>query len=105
LEIGETEDAFEITVEVPGLGEEDLEIYISDGVLTIGGHRTEERRDAERFYHRTERAFGSFCRRFRLSDEVDQDRIEATIENGVLGLHLPKRAPRKRIRTIEIETT
>jgi HSP20 family protein len=104
LNIGETRNAYEITVEVPGMGEDDLDIYVSDDVLTISGHktRTEERSDLH--YHRSERAYGSFCRRFRLSDAVEQDKIEATIEQGVLRLSLPKRTPTRKLRNIEIES-
>jgi HSP20 family protein len=103
LDINENEDAFGITVEVPGLNEEDLEIYVSDGVLTISGDKTERRERSDPHYHRAERVFGSFCRRFRLSDEVDWDRIEATVENGVLELRLPKRTRGRKTRSIQIE--
>jgi HSP20 family protein len=98
VDIYETENEVILTAEIPGIEEKDIEIKVEDSTLTLRGERKFEKETKEENYHRIERAYGSFFRSFTLPTYVDQDGIEAQHENGVLKIHMPKRAelkPRK----------
>jgi HSP20 family protein len=98
VDIYETENDVVLTAEVPGIDEKDIEIKVEDNTLTIRGERKFEKETREENYHRIERAYGTFFRSFSLPSSVDQDRIEAQHENGVLRIRMPKKAevkPRK----------
>lgn len=98
VDIYETENALVLNAEVPGIDEGDIEIKIEDNTLTIKGDRKFEKETKEENYHRIERAYGSFYRSFTLPHYVDQDRIEAEHENGILKITMPKKPelkPRK----------
>ncbi|MEQ8602591.1 MAG: Hsp20/alpha crystallin family protein [Marivibrio sp.] len=91
------DDAYRIRLELPGVEEDDVEVSVHDGVLTISGEKKEEREetDDERRVYFSERSYGAFERAFRIPDTVDQDRIEADFDKGVLTIALPKRADKK----------
>ncbi|MDA7977467.1 MAG: Hsp20/alpha crystallin family protein [Pirellulales bacterium] len=89
LNVWETGDALFIEAELPGLSQDDLELEIVGGELTIKGHRPDIKQQGES-YHRQERGTGSFVRRLRLPVDVDTAKIEARLENGVLEIRLPK---------------
>jgi HSP20 family protein len=98
VDIYEDESQLVLTAEVPGLSEKDVEIKIEDNVLSIHGERKLEKETREENYHRIERAYGSFFRSFTLPNYIDQDKIRAEHENGVLKIAMPKKAelkPRK----------
>jgi len=98
VDIYETENEVVLTAEIPGIEEKDIEIKVEDNTLTLKGERKFEKETKEENYHRIERAYGCFFRSFTLPAFVDQDRIEAEHENGVLKIRMPKRAelkPRK----------
>lgn len=92
VDIHETADAFSITSDLPGLSKDDLDISVEDNVLTISGERSSETKSDEESgtWRRVERSFGSFSRSFSLPSSVDTSKVEATFENGVLELHVPK---------------
>jgi len=98
VDIYETEGEVVLTAEIPGIEEKDIEIKVEDNTLTLRGERKFEKETKEENYHRIERAYGSFFRSFTLPGYVDQDKIEAEHENGILKVRMPKRAelkPRK----------
>ncbi len=98
VDIYEDEGQLVLTAEVPGLSEKDVEIKIEDNVLSIQGERKLEKETREENYHRIERAYGSFYRSFTLPNYIDQDKIKAEHENGVVKITMPKKAelkPRK----------
>ena len=101
LDIRETEDRFEVTVDLPGMRSEDVEVTFEDGTLTIRGQREFTREEGEGQYHRIERSYGSFARSVRLPRVADPERIEASFDNGVLTVLVPKRDEAK-ARTIEV---
>jgi len=102
-DITETDKAYEVTVELPGLDEKDIEVKYADGLLTIKGEKQEEKQESKKDYYLRERRFGSFERRFQVPDGVDADKIEATVKNGVLSIALPKKPEaRKAAKTIAI---
>jgi len=92
VDVAETDKAFEITAELPGMGEEDIDVNLSDGILTLKGEKREESKqeDEAKGYYLSERRYGSFQRAFRLPDGVDQEGIEAHFDKGVLKVTLPK---------------
>jgi HSP20 family protein len=98
FEVKETNDAFVLKADLPGVAEPDLDISVHNSVLTVSGSRqAEERREGES-YALYERQFGSFSRSFSLPDMADGDRIEAKLDRGVLTLTIGKKAearPRK----------
>jgi len=101
IEVRETKDAFEFTVDLPGVREQNLEISVTGNRLTIGGEREdEERREGERYYA-YERSYGSFSRSFTLPAGTDLEHIKAELSNGVLHVHVPK-APGAQPKRIEI---
>jgi HSP20 family protein len=98
----ETDDAFQLRLDVPGMSKDDIDINLQNGTLTVSGERTSERTDEGEEYVRVERAFGTFHRTFSLPDAVDEENIQATYENGVLSIHVPKTEESSR-RQIEIQ--
>lgn len=95
LDVTETNDAFAIKVDLPGVDEEDIEVAITGNRLTINGSReAEETREGDR-YVAIERSYGSFSRSFVLPDSADLDHVEAQLRNGVLQIKVPKRSEMK----------
>ncbi|MEX2532043.1 MAG: Hsp20/alpha crystallin family protein [Gemmatimonadota bacterium] len=105
VNIEETKEELVLTVELPGMGQEDVEIGLENNLLTIRGEKQHEREEGEeRRYHLWERRWGSFQRSFTLPRTVSGDDIEATFEDGVLSIHMPK-APEAKGRKIEIRSS
>ncbi len=90
LDVAEKDDAFIVKASVPGVPAEDVEVTLTDNVLTIKGEMKADKEINEENYHLRERRFGSFVRSVTLPTAVDADKIEAVNENGVLTLTLPK---------------
>jgi len=88
IDVTETDKEIEITAELPGLDEKDVEISLEDGALSLRGEKRTEHEDSDRRY--SERFYGRFERRVALPSEVDEDRAKATFKNGVLTVTLPK---------------
>lgn len=92
MDLVEKDGQYEITAELAGMDEKDVEVKIASGVLTIRGEKTEEKKEERKDYHLSERSYGSFQRSFRLPDNVDADKIDAHFAKGVLKVTLPKTA-------------
>jgi len=92
VDITETDKAYEITAELPGMDEKNVEVKLANGVLTIKGEKQDEKEEKKKDYYMRERSFGSFERTFQAPDGVDTDRIEASFKKGVLTVTLPKSA-------------
>ena len=90
VDIRETEDAFVLYADVPGVDPKDIEVTMDNGVLTIRGERRLESEEEREGYKRMERARGTFYRRFSLPDSADAERISARGQNGVLEVVIPK---------------
>lgn len=93
VDTAETDTAYEVTAELPGVDEKDIKIALEDNVLSISGEKKAEREEKKKDYVMTERSYGSFKRAFTLPDNVDADKIAAKFEKGVLKVTLPKTAP------------
>lgn len=101
LDVEETEDAFTLHVELPGVNSDDVEVSLEENVLTIAGERRfYDEREAEGF-RRIERHFGRFHRSVRLPDRVDPDGVSASYRDGLLTVTVPK-AEESRPRRIEV---
>jgi HSP20 family protein len=90
MDLVETGDSLVLRADLPGMKEDDVEIEIKDGVLTISGERKSESEEKGEGFHRVERAFGRFSRSLSLPDGVDADRIAAAFNDGVLEIKVPK---------------
>lgn len=105
VEVTESPAEFLVTAELPGISPESVEVQVGDGVLTLKGTKSDERKheDKDRRYHVWEREYGSFERSFRFPAEVDEAKVEASHTNGVLRIKVPKAAPSaSEVRTIPI---
>jgi HSP20 family protein len=92
VDIVESEKAYEITAELPGMNEKNIEVKVANGNLIIKGEKQEEKEEKKKDYYLHERQFGSFERGFGMPDSVDPEKIEAIFKNGVLTVTLPKKA-------------
>ena len=90
VDVAENDKQYEITAELPGMDEKDIEVKLSNGMLTIKGEKNEEKEEREKGYYLSERRYGSFQRSFQVPDGVDADNIEASVKKGVLTVTLPK---------------
>jgi HSP20 family protein len=103
MDVYETDKEIELTAELPGLEEKDVEINIADGLLTIHGEKKSEREEKDKNYRLIERRYGSFSRTVELPSDVDPDKIKATISKGILKVSIPK-PPEKNVKKIEVKT-
>ncbi|MDY6955137.1 MAG: Hsp20/alpha crystallin family protein [Thermodesulfobacteriota bacterium] len=103
FDISETENELIVTAEIPGMDKEDIDIHLSEGVLTIKGEKRHEKEDKKEDYHCIERSYGSFTRSIGLPFDVETDKVDATYKDGVLKLTLPK-SERAKLKKIEVKT-
>jgi HSP20 family protein len=94
IDVSEGKDGLEVTAELPGVEEQDIEVTLSRDVLTIRGEKKSERDEADKDknWHLVERRYGLFSRSVTLPYEPDSDKVEAKFEKGVLRVRLPKPA-------------
>jgi HSP20 family protein len=91
VDLLEHENAFVLVADLPGMTQEDINVSVQDNVLTLEGKRTfAHAENGQGKYQYSERASGTFCRRFMLSTAVNAEKITAAYKNGVLEVHLPK---------------
>jgi HSP20 family protein len=101
-DLAETDDAYRIMLDVPGMTKEDLTINYQDNQLTVSGERKAETRDENENFVRVERSFGHFYRSFTLPKSISEDDISAEYQDGVLTIHVPK-AEEEKPRRIEVQ--
>jgi HSP20 family protein len=101
LDITERKDAYLVAAELPGVGTDDLEITFEDGLLTIQGERHPAADPAAEKVHRAERRYGAFRRSITLPSHVQADKIEASAQDGVLMILVPK-AQEARAKRIQV---
>jgi HSP20 family protein len=103
MDVAETDKEIEITAELPGLEEKDVQINVSDNVLTIRGEKKAEKEQKDKNYRMVERSYGAFERSLELPEGVNADAIKATIDKGVLKVTVPKPAPAQ-VKKIEVKS-
>ncbi len=91
VDFTDTENAYELTAELPGIDEKNVEVKVANSVLTIKGEKQEEKEEKKKDYYLRERNYGSFERSFQVPEGVDADKIEANFKKGVLTVTLPKK--------------
>ena len=90
IDLAEKEDSYEITAELPGINEKNVDITLSNHTLTIKGEKSEDKEEERKDYYMSERRYGSFKRSLQIPEGVDPDKIDATFAKGVLTVRLPK---------------
>lgn len=90
LDVSETKNELVVKAEVPGMDAKDIDISLSDGVLTIKGEKKQEKEEKEADYHLIERSYGAFTRSIQLPKEVQGGKINASYKDGILRITLPK---------------
>lgn len=95
VDIAETAKEFEIQVAVPGFSKSDFNIDLKDGKLSIAGERKLEKENKERNFISIQTEYGRFFKSFQLPENIDEKRIEAAYENGILSLRIPKDETKK----------
>jgi HSP20 family protein len=91
VDITEKDKSYEITAEVPGMDQKNIQVKLSNGSLIIKGEKQEDKEEKRKGYHLSERHYGSFERVFNLPKGIDADKIEASFSKGVLSISLPKK--------------
>lgn len=92
VDVRETEEAFIVSAELPGLSREDIDITLENNILRVAGERKLERDEKKDNYHRIERSYGAFTRAFAMPSQVDAERVQADFKDGVLTITVPKAA-------------
>jgi HSP20 family protein len=95
MDVTEDKDAYKLTAELPGMSEKDIEVSVTDSMLTLKGEKKQETEHKAKNYHVSERSYGSFDRSFSLPDGIDANKIAANFAKGVLTITLPKRPEAK----------
>ena len=103
VDIAESKTAFDIYLAVPGMKKSDFNINMSDGSITISGERKFEEKKDDKNYHAVETQYGSFSRTFHLPDNIKEDKIEASYQDGILNIGIPKDEQKELQRTIQIK--
>ncbi|MGC9467644.1 MAG: Hsp20/alpha crystallin family protein [Anaerolineae bacterium] len=96
VDVAETDKAIKVSAELPGLSEDNIEVNLSENVLTIRGEKKQEREERGESYYRSERTYGSFRRSIPLPADVKTEEADAVYKNGVLEITLPKTAEARR---------
>lgn len=103
VDLSGADQEYQLTVEIPGVSEKDVSVDISNNVMTIKGEKKLEKEEKEKNYYRIERSYGSFQRVLSLPEDVDQDGIKASFNNGVLTITMPRKAlPKGEVKQVEI---
>jgi HSP20 family protein len=90
MDVSETDDQYQINLEIPGMNKEDINISMEKGLLTISGEREMEKESEGKKYHRVERRYGKFSRSLQLPDNVDADSVKANYKDGILTISVAK---------------
>ena len=109
-ETSPTVDIFEeghdivMKAELPGMKKEDIEVNITDDIITLSGEKKKEEKIEKKNYHRLERSYGSFVRSFRLPTEVQTEQVKAQFKDGILEIRVPKtEEAKKKEKKVQIE--
>jgi HSP20 family protein len=104
VDIVETNEDFQIKAELPEVKKEDVKVSVDNGVLRIEGERTQEKEVKGKKFHRVERSYGSFLRRFTLPENVDESQVRADFKDGILSVRLQK-TEKAKPKSIEVKVS
>jgi HSP20 family protein len=106
IDMSEDEKAYKISAELPGIDAKDIDVSMSGDMLVLKGEKRQEKKEKDKNYHFSERAYGSFQRAFELPASVDRGKVAADFSKGVLTITLPKTAEaQKPQKKIEVKST
>lgn len=103
MNVSETSNAFKLTLELPGVVEDDVDISLDDDILTVRGEKRIEKSEEKENFHTVERSFGAFQRSLRLPFATDPEKVAAHFDNGVLTVVVPKTEQQQRSRHIPLQ--
>ncbi len=106
VDVVDKDKEIQIRADLPGMKEDDIDVRLSDGLLTIQGEKKEEKEESEEEgnYYVSERRYGSFQRSFRLPEGIDLEHVDAAFKNGVLTVKLPKtKEAQEKIKKIKVK--
>src|SRR2546430_5133090 len=89
VDISEDDHGYLLKADLPEMKKDDVRVTVEDGILCVSGDRKSEKEDHKRKFHRIERSFGNFRRRFTLPEDADSTKVTAEVREGVLKVHLP----------------
>jgi HSP20 family protein len=104
MDVAESDTEIVVSAELPGLDDEDIDVSLSRGMLTISGEKRQGKEEKGRNYYRVERSYGSFQRSIPLPAEVDASKVDAVFRKGVLTITLPKTGEAKGRRRIVVKS-
>jgi HSP20 family protein len=104
INVSETDTEIRVTVELPGVDLDDLEVDVADDMLVIRGDKRLERNNDDENYHFVERAYGAFQRTVQLPFAADPDQVQASFDNGVLSITIPKSDQQQRTHRIDVQS-
>lgn len=105
MDVSETDKAYIVHAELPGIEEKDIDVTLTDGILTISGEKKSESEDKSRTWHRVERSYGSFRRALSLPADADENGVTARMKHGILEIEIAKtREAEKPVRKISIQS-
>jgi HSP20 family protein len=105
IDVSENDKEIEVTAEVPGIDQSDIDVTLNDNVLTIKGKKKEEKEANGKEYYHVERSYSSFCRSLHVSCEIESDKVDASFKKGVLKIILPKsEKTQENVRKIEVKS-
>ena len=90
IDVSATDKEIIVRAEVPGMEKEDIDVTLTEGLLTIKGEKKHEREEKKENYHRMETHYGEFCRTLKLPGEIETDKVDAKYKDGVLKITIPK---------------
>ena len=103
VDVTETKNEFSISAELPGMDDKDIDVTLGDGTLTLKGEKKVEKEDKQGEFYSRERSYGSFQRTFKVPETIDQNKINASFNKGILTVKLPKTLEsRKEVKKIAI---
>ena len=102
IDISETDDQFQVQVELPGMERDDIEVSLENNVLTINGERKFEEKENGKKFHKVESHYGTFSRSVQLPENVDADSVDAHYKDGILHISIDKSEDKVR-KKIEIQ--
>jgi len=95
LNAAESDKAFHVEVEIPGIDAKDIDISLNEKTLTVSGHRESKQESKEENRLVTERSYGNFKRSVTFAKEVNSDEVKAVYKDGILNIEIPKKEPRE----------
>jgi len=105
IDVRETDHNYQVTAELPGMDENDIEVTLDNNILTVSGQKKQETEDKGQNYYRLERSYGSFRRSISLPPGIESDNIDANFKKGILTITLPKTAAaQEHVKRIPVKT-